>query len=59
MRKEKLLWNLHPKFRNTIANYVYQAIVMVVNCIRNRYQQKDYIETLQTMSKLREDNFGH
>ena len=37
---------------------------MVFNCIRNRIQQKDYIETLQTMEimllkELREEDFGH
>ena len=37
---------------------------MVVNCIRNRFQQKGYIETLQTMEilllkALRKEDFGH
>ena len=37
---------------------------MNVNCIRDRFQQKDYIKTLQTMEMLllkvlREENFGH
>ena len=37
---------------------------MVVNSIRNRFQQKNYIETLQTMEilllkVLREENFRH
>ena len=37
---------------------------MVVKCIRNRFQQKDYNETLQTMEilllkALREEEFGH
>ena len=37
---------------------------MVVNCIRDRFQQKDYIETLQTMEILllkafREEDFGY
>ena len=37
---------------------------MVVNCIRNRFQQKEYIEALQTMEilllkVLREEGFGH
>ena len=37
---------------------------MVVNCIRDRYQQKDYIETLQTreillLKSLHEEEFGH
>ena len=35
---------------------------MVVNCVRDRFQQKDYIETLQTMEILllkvfREEDF--
>ena len=37
---------------------------MIVNCIRNKFQQKDYIETLQTMEilllkALREEELGH
>ena len=37
---------------------------MIVNCIRNRFQQKDYSKTLQTMKMLllktlREEDFGH
>ena len=37
---------------------------MVLNCIRNRFQQKDNIETLQTMEilllkALCEEDFGH
>ena len=37
---------------------------MVVSCSRNRFQQKDYIETLQTMEilllkDLHEEDFGH
>ena len=37
---------------------------MVVNCIRNRFQQKDYIESLQKMEilllkALCEEDFGH
>ena len=36
---------------------------MVINCIRDRFQQKDYIETFQTMENLllkalREEDFG-
>ena len=42
----------------------YQAVDMVVSCIRDRIQQKDYIETLQAMEILclkvfREEDFGH
>ena len=42
----------------------YQAIEIVVTCIRNRFQQKDLIETLQTkdillLKTLREKDFGH
>ena len=37
---------------------------MVVKCICNRFQQKDYIETFQTMEILRlktllEEHYGH
>ena len=37
---------------------------MIVSCIRDRIQQKDYIETLQTMEilllkVLREEDVGH
>ena len=37
---------------------------MVVSCIRDRIQRKDYIETLQAMEILllkvfREEDFGH
>ena len=37
---------------------------MAVNCICNRFQQKDYIEALQTMKilflkPLHEEDFGH
>ena len=35
---------------------------MVVKCIRNRFQQKDYNETLQTillLKALREEEFDH
>ena len=36
----------------------------MVKCIRDRFQQKDYIETLQTVEMLllkefREEDFGH
>ena len=42
----------------------YEATDMVANCILNRFQQKDYIETLQTMEILLlkafcEEVFGH
>ena len=42
----------------------YQAVDMIVSCIRDRIQQKDYIETLQTMEilllkVLREEDVGH
>ena len=42
----------------------YEAVDMVVSCIRDRIQQKDYIETLQAMEILclkvfREEDFGH
>ena len=42
----------------------YQAIDMVVNCICDKFQQKDFTETLQTieillLKALREENIGH
>ena len=42
----------------------YQAIEIVANCIRNRFQQKDHIENLQKMEilllkALRQKNFDH
>ena len=54
---------MYLKLRNTTAIF-YQAIEIVVNCIRNRFQQKDLIETLQTieillLKALREEDFGH
>ena len=44
--------------------FFYQAIEIVVDCIRNRFQQKYLIKTLQTMEihlleALREGGFGH
>ena len=52
------------KFEDYLCQVFYQTIDMVVNCIRDRFQQKDYIETLQTMEilplkALREEDFGH
>ena len=57
MRKEKLLQNLYPKLRNTAADFRDFRYGF------HKFQQKDYIETLQTMEimllkALRED-FGH
>ena len=40
------------KVQEYYRHFFYQAIDMVVNCIRNRFQQKEYIETLQTMEIL-------
>ena len=42
----------------------YQAIKIVVNCIRNRFQLKDHIEFLQKikillLEALREEDFDH
>ena len=60
---KKLLQNLYSQLRNATAKFFYQAIDMVANCIRDRFQQKDYIETLQTMENLLlktlcEEDFG-
>ena len=54
---------MHLKLRNTTTCF-YQAIEIVANCIRNIFQQKDLIETLQRMEilllkALREEDFGH
>ena len=40
------------KVQEYYRHFFYQAIDMVVNCIRNRFQQKEYIEALQTMEIL-------
>ena len=52
------------KVQEYYRHFFYQTIDMVVNCIRNRFQQKEYIEALQTMEilllkALREEGFGH
>ena len=44
--------------------FFYQTIEIVVNCIFNRFQQKDHIETLQKMEilllkALRDEDFDH
>ena len=49
MRKEKLLQNLYLKLRNTTSIFFYQAIEIIVNCIRNRFQEKNHIETFQKL----------
>ena len=50
VRKQKHLQNLYLKLKNTFI--FYQAIEIVVNCIRNRFHQKDHIEALQKMEIL-------
>ena len=55
------------KFVSKVEKYYllfYQAIEIVVNCILNRFQQKDHIETLQKMAilllkALRDEDFDH
>ena len=42
---------MYLKLRNTTIIF-YQAIEIVVNCIRKRCQQKDHIETLQKLAIL-------
>ena len=54
---------MYLKLRNTTTIF-YQTIEIVVNYIRNRFQQKDLIETLQIMKilllkALREEDFAH
>ena len=63
MRKKKLLKNLHLNLKNTISIF-FQAIEIIVNCIRNRFQQKDHIETPQKMAilllnALHDEDFDH
>ena len=48
MMKKKLLWNF-VKSWGILPPFFYQAIEIVLNYIRNRFQQKDHIETLQKM----------
>ena len=64
MRKEKLLQNLFLLFRNTTVKFYIKQFDMVVNSIGDRFQQKDYIGTLQTMEMpllkvFCEEDFGH
>ena len=56
------------EFASTVEEHYrqifYQAVDMIVSCIRDRIQQKDYIEALQAMEILllkvfREEDFGH
>ena len=64
----KLPWNVKvpSRFEDGEAPFTifYQATDMVTNCIRDRFQQKDYVETFQTMENLkslkalREEDFG-
>ena len=49
--------------KNTTTIF-YEAIEIVVNCIRNRFQQKDLFETLEAMKilflkVLHEEDFSH
>ena len=46
------------------TSFFYQAIEIVVNCIRIRFPQKDHIESLQKMEilllkALRDEDFDH
>ena len=63
MRKKKLTQNLYLKLRN-IPPFFYQVIEIVVDCIRNKFQPKNLIETLQAtgillLKALPEEDFGH
>ena len=49
---------MHLKLRNTNTIF-YRATAIIVKCIRDRFQQKDLIETLQTLESITEDDFGH
>ena len=55
---------MYLQLRNTTVKFYIKQFDIVINCIRDRFQQKDYIETLQTMEMLllkvfREEDFGH
>ena len=55
---------MYLQLRNTTVKFYIKQFDIVVNCIRDRFQQKDYIETLQAMEMLllkvfREEYFGH
>ena len=61
MRKEKFISKVEEDCHQF---FFYHVIDMVVKCICNRFQQKDYIETFQTMEILRlktllEEHYGH
>ena len=52
------------KVEEYYLHFFYQAIEIVVNCIRNRFQQKDHIESLQKMEilllkALSDEDFDH
>ena len=54
---------LVSKIKEYYRQFFYRAIYMVGNCIRNSYQQKDYIKVLHAMESmilkaLREEDFG-
>ena len=53
---------MYLQLRNITVKFYIKQFDMVVNCVRDRFQQKDYIETLQTMEilllkVLREEDF--
>ena len=55
---------MYLQLRNTTVKFYIKQFDIVVNCIRDRFQLKDYIETLQAMEMLllkvfREEYFGH
>ena len=52
------------KVEEYYQKFIHQAIGMVVNCVCYRFQQKDYIETLEIMEMLllkalHEEDFSH
>ena len=52
------------KVEECYLHFFYQAIEIVANCILNRFQQKDHIETLEKMTilllkALRDEDFDH
>ena len=53
---------MYLQLRNITVKFYIKQFDMVVNGVRDRFQQKDYIETLQTMEilllkVLREEDF--
>ena len=62
--EEEALVEVVSKVEEYYHHFFYQSIESVINCIHNRFQQKDHIETLQKMEilllkALRDEDFDH